>query len=126
MDHLKKVYRPIVGSFTIIGEEVLITQLMNLPFGYGKKLMNDATNKTSLLYSSMPGPKETWMINGSKIDWGLAFAPSTSYIHSSCCAQTFGDTLKLSFIFDRAAVEDPDLLLQIVHAKFDQFINGKN
>lgn len=123
--HIKEQFRPLAGSMKLLGEEVLMNQLMSLPFYLGKNVTNTANFKASFFFSSVPGPKKDWHIKGKKLDSLAAFIPASGNVYCNASAQTFGKVLKISFMFDKAIIDDTRLFMDLLHQTFDKFNSGR-
>jgi len=116
MNKMKKSLDP----FVFIGIMKFINYF--LPGFVAKQLFLDITNKMTMVFSNVPGPKTPFDFCGAKSDWMVYEGPSFATIGMACYIISHTGAVKVLIKSDKSYLKHANDLLKIFEEKFDLLI----
>lgn len=83
------------------------------------------STKLSIVYSNMPGPKETWYLDGRKMNYQVGLLPALGEMLCGLFMCTTGNNLKWGLITDKHYIQNPDLFAEILDRRISEVSYGK-
>lgn len=99
---------------------VKLTTLM--PTVLSKLISMDMTNKISLIFSNVPGPKQPLVIAGETVQKLVFFAPGMGSLNASLNICSHADILKVGCVSDDSLINDPAFLIELFEKNFDKLL----
>jgi hypothetical protein len=106
----------------MIGYKIFVMIMNWLPFGVAEYMWQWFSNKTTLCYTNLLGPKNGFNFGGSKSHSLTGFAPLIGAQSNGIFVISLGGVLKFCLMSDPANIENPDEFMEIMTQKFETFI----
>ena len=116
--------RALIGSNTIMGMDLFIGTLLQLPYNLSKFAFNILSNKITMTFSSLRCPNVGYDWGEYHLDAAYGFIPSVGDMMFAITCFSAENTLKLGMISDKVCVKHPDEFIQILNQKFREFMYG--
>jgi hypothetical protein len=123
LKQVQVVQQGLVASRKMMGYKVFAMIMNWLPYGVAEYMWEWFSNKTTLCYSNLLGPKKGFNFGGAISHDMTAFAPLIGAQSSGIMVFSLAGNLKFSLMSDPANIEDPGEFMQILEEKFKLFLH---
>jgi hypothetical protein len=102
------VQRGLVGSPYLMATKYLTNFVNSLPYGIAQYGWDFLSTKTTMCYSSFPGPRKCLSFDGHEFRSFYPFAPTIGDQTNGIIAFSMGKHMTIGFIFDQGYIENPN------------------
>ena len=106
------------------GYYYLTALLVTLPRILGQSLMESLSRKYSFVFSNVAGTRTRYVIAGSKVKHQSFYVPCMMKLAGGIAVVSHADTVKLSLLLDKRVIEEPQEMMDMFNAKFDEILKG--
>lgn len=101
---------------------IFVKILMLLPAFISDPLLNDWADRMTFAFSNVPGPSKPYIINGLKTEVLGFFVPALKSLMGGISIISYVDRIKIGVITDKACIEKPSELMDIIHDNLDMVL----
>lgn len=129
LDESFKKFKVLLANLKNSWEPILTMFYTKVAFSfvpYSQYLVKFISNKSSIVFSNVPGNKEALRFIGGKLSKKLIFfVPSMMSVGVGISLITHLDTMKLGVITDESCLEDPNELLGLLSENLNKALETK-
>lgn len=100
--------KSLIGSSSILGMDLLIASLLQIPYNMSKYAFTFLTKKITVTFSSLKCPNEGYDWGEYHLDQVCGFIPSVGDMMFAITCFSVENTLKLGVISDKLSLKNPD------------------
>lgn len=93
--------------------------LMTLPLFGIDLALSDWAERMTFAFSNVPGPRQPYIISGYKTNSVGFFVPALKTLMGGISIFSYVDRIKIGIIADKACIENPKDLIDIIHKNLD-------
>jgi len=97
---------------------------MLLPRVVSSFLLERYSNKLSMVFSNVPGPKNPYLVAGKKVHSQYFFVPQMKSVSGGISIISHADCITIGLFMDKAIIDDPNTLMQLFYKNFDTILGA--
>lgn len=121
----KQIFENLKSSLMPFGVVMTTRLAMMLPYALPKFLVNDLTDKYSIVFSNVCTAKGEMIWNGKKMESHFVIPPGVGKLYSGISLNSIGPRSTLTVFSDKVMLRDPQLLVDIMTRKNDEILGGR-
>lgn len=117
LDSIARIFHGLKGSLDPFGVVMATRLTVMTPFNIPMFLMNDITNKYTLVFSNLQASKKPYVYDGKKVLAHYCIAPGVAKLYTCVGFCSVDTKLSVTVFSDQAMMENPQLLCDIMARK---------